>query len=209
LADKCVLFGCEDVALVSSTDVCSAKTSYRFHYQVPGGGEFEGTVVQTSEKCQAGYVAVIGVDARAVRVIPQEADQSPAWEDVERKARALLNLWIRTSDKADEFGDISQNRLSKSPPKVLKAGPVTMLKFELNGDIPEQRRQGPVVLWLKNQLFRLEGWCTADHIFLAVNDKPYIAYTMQCCGCGVRILYVYDLSGDLPEKVYENDKLSD
>jgi hypothetical protein len=41
------------------------------------------------------------------------------------------------------------------------------------------------------------------------NDKLHVACRAVCCGCGERILYVYDLSDDATNMVYENDKLSD
>ncbi|MEW6141504.1 MAG: hypothetical protein AB1733_25050 [Thermodesulfobacteriota bacterium] len=208
MADSFPLFGCYDVALISRRGVCGGMTSYRFHYEVPGGSAIEATVLDVPEKCY-GSVAVVGVDPGAVRLIPLEDDQPPAPKDTESKARELLRNWIHSSSKADEFGDIRQNPLSNSPAKVLKAGHVKMLKFELNDYSEELRRDGPVVLWLNDRLFRLEGWCTEGHLFFSVHAKPYLAYTMHCCGCGLQILYVYDLSGEVPMTAYENEKLSD
>lgn len=117
---------------------------------------------------------------------------------------------MTTEEKSQErIGDIEQNPLSNSPPKVATVGDVTMLRFGLNEEVERFRRNGPILLAFKDQLFRLEGWCTGSPVFFSVNDKFHVAYRVVCCGCGERILYVYDLSGDAPKMVYENDKLSD
>ncbi len=197
----------DNVALVSHRGVCSARTSFRFPYTHPGGADFEATALEGYKECLPGAaVAVIGVETEAVHVLPLREEQSPLPKDLESGARELLKDWIRTSPKADEFGDITQNPLLDSSPKVLKTAHITMLQFAVDKKGGEH---GPVVLSLNGRLLRLEGWCTYGHLFFTINDKLYLSYNLECCGCGLRILYVYDLSGELPEKVYENDKLSD
>ncbi|MEW6140255.1 MAG: hypothetical protein AB1733_18705 [Thermodesulfobacteriota bacterium] len=210
LADSFPLFGCYDVALISRRGVCGGMTSYRFHYEVPGGSAIEATVLDVPEKCY-GSVAVVGVDPGAVRLIPWEDDQPPATKEMESRARELLKDWMINAPKSVErIGDIENNPLSDSPPKALKAGPVTVLRFELNDQIIGWKKDiGPVVLFLNNRLFRFDGWCTDDHLVFSVNDKLHFTYILRCCGCGESISYVYDLSGEVPTKVYQNDKLSD
>jgi len=210
LADSFPLFGCYEVALISNTGVCRARTSYRYHYEVPGGSAFEATVLEVPEDCQYGSVAVVADRPEAVSLIPLEANQPPAPKDVETRARGLLEDWMTNASKSlERTGDVGNNPLSTSPPMVLKAAQVTILRFQLNEGMEGWKKdRGPVVLSLNDQLFRLEGWCTDDHLFFSANEKLHLAYTLWCCGCGERILYVYDLSGKIPKKVYENDKLS-
>ena len=51
-----------EVALISSKGVCRATTLYRFHYEVPGGSEFEATLLEGPEDClEVPNVAVVGV----------------------------------------------------------------------------------------------------------------------------------------------------
>jgi hypothetical protein len=199
------------VALLSKTGICSATTSFRFQYEVPGGAEFEATALDVSGECRSVAVAVLGVDAKLVRLEPLEENRSPVSMALNSEARELLRDWIKNaSSKADEFGDIRQNPLSSLSPKALKGERVTLLRFELNDGVKGWKRdRGPVVLYFNDRLFRLEGWCTDDHLLFSVNDKLHLAYTVYCCGCGLRILCVYDLSGEAPMKVYENSSLSD
>jgi hypothetical protein len=201
---------CTPVALVSHTGICSVTALYRFHYDHPGGGDFEATVLEGSEEClRDATVAVLGVDTGAIRLISPKEDQSVR-KDLESSARGLLKHWITAEDKSQErIGDIDQNPLSKAPPRLSTVGDITMLRFALNEAAEQVRTDGPILLFFKDQLFRLEAWCTGDPVFFSVNDKLHVAYRAVCCGCGERILYVYDLSGDAPKMVYENDKLSD
>ncbi|HMK34173.1 MAG TPA: hypothetical protein VK463_03830 [Desulfomonilaceae bacterium] len=202
---------CTQVALVSDTGICSVTTLYRFHYDHPGGGDFEATVLKGSREClKDAHVAVLGVDIGAIRLLSLKEDQSPVRKDLPSRARELLKRWMTTEEKSEtRVGDIEQNPLSSSPPKMFTVGDITMLRFALNEEAEQFRTDGPIVLYFKDQVFRLEGWCTGDPVFFSVNDKIHIAFRSWCCGCGQRILYVYDLSGSTPKIVYENDKLSD
>lgn len=194
-----------NVVLLSKQQICSAVTLFRFMFEGPAGGpEFEATALDVSGKCRNLAVAVLGGNAEEVRIIPLTEEQSPAPRDMEGKARQLLKDWTTTSTKADEFGDISQNPLLDSSPKLFKAGHITMLQFAVD---KEGGENGPVVLSLNGQLFRLDGWCTEGHLFFEVKKKLHVSYRLRCCGCGLENLQVYDLSGQTPEKVYENEKI--
>jgi hypothetical protein len=195
-----------NVALISDAGVCNTRTLYRFLYQHPGGEEFQATLLEKSAECpEAVVVAVIGVNARAVRPIPSRHDESPVPRNVESRVRRLLDP--PEGEGQERYKEVGIE-LSTTSPKVLKVDHVTMLRFGLN-DVGELKNKGPGVICVNDQLFRLEGWCTQNHRFFSVYEKLHLSYTCFCCGCGEVIFYVYDLSGKTPKIVYQNGKFSD
>lgn len=192
-----------EVALISTTGVCTTRTLYRFIYEHPGGEEFEATLLERTAECpKAATVAVIGVDAEAVSLISPKHDLSPLPKDTESKARRLLDL--PEADSQERHKEVGMD-LSDALPEVLRVGHVTMLSYRLKGG----RGDGPTVIYLNDKLFRLEGWCTTGHLFFSVYNKLFLCYTRFCCVCGEVIFYFYDLSAKAPKIVYENGKFSD
>jgi hypothetical protein len=56
------------VVLISSNEVCTATTSSKFNYAIPGGADFDATHLESDEKC-SGFLAVVGADPEAIRLI--------------------------------------------------------------------------------------------------------------------------------------------
>jgi hypothetical protein len=185
---------------------CTARTSSTFRYEIPGGAEFEATHLEGAEKF-GGYVAVVGMDPRTVRAIPLSDERSPVPKDMEAKARELLKDY-----DFQEGVEIIAPRLvkpggSQAAPRALDVALVTF-GFEVNNESVWEN--GPSVLFVNETAFRLGGNCTWDPIFLTIQGKLHLAYTAQEAYCsGERILYVCDLSGEAPKKVYGNGRLSD
>jgi hypothetical protein len=197
-----------EVVLVSRERVCDARTTFDFKYEIPSGVKFEATALDGKPECLKGAdVAVVEINAEAVRVIPLKEQKDPPSKDIESRARTILKDWMKTSVEPDEVRDVKENPLSNSSPGSLKAAQVEMLQFSVSNK--KGGADGPVVLFINNQPFRLGGWRQDGHIFFSVKDKIHLAYTLRCWSSGKQVLYVYDLSGPEPKKVYENNKLSD
>lgn len=183
------------MVLICSKGICNTRTLYRFKYEHPGGEEFEATLLEKSPKCpEAAVIAVIGVDARAVRLISPQDDHSPLSEELESRARRVL--------KESGAGQGALPSLADSAPEVKKVGRVTLLTFRTETD------DTAAVLLLNNNFVSL-GLCTFEHLFFSLNDKLHLTYRKGCCACGEVINFVYDLSGEAPKKVYGNAKFSD
>ena len=100
--------------------------------------------------------------------------------------------------------------MSDSPPEIIRVGEVTLVKF---GRITASPEDEPVffaaVFFIKGTIFQLEARCTDGHHFFSVNDKLHLTYDNKCCGCGWVDQLVYDLSTEIPRKVYSNGSLGD
>lgn len=206
LADS--LLQCDEVALISSKGVCRATTSYRFRYEVPGGSEFEATLLEGFKEClELPNVAVLGVRIEAVRVVGLKEDKSPVPSGLETKAREFLKDYV-----LPEGVELASPRLVK--PLESKPGGMTdavaLITFGFAVENRSVAGNGPSILSSKDTVIRLDGNCTWGPLFFALDGELHRAYTAShCCDCGERILYVYNVSGPTPKKVYENGKLSD
>jgi hypothetical protein len=191
----------KNVVLISSNGVCNTRTLFRFIYEHPGGGEFEATLLEKSSECPGGIVAVIGVDARAVRPIFPIDAHAPLSEELELEARRVLN--------ESGAGKGALPAIADSSAKVVKVGRVTLLKFRTeNGNSRDEPLTFAAVLSVNNNFVPL-GVCTTKHLFFSVYDRLHLAYTKECCACGEVIFYVYDLSDEVPKIVYQNGNFSD
>ncbi|MBM4326710.1 MAG: hypothetical protein FJ118_06045, partial [Deltaproteobacteria bacterium] len=84
------------VALISPRGVCTAKTAYTFHYEHPGGEDFESTLLKEAYQCPTNLsVAMVGVDPTAIRLITPSDDNSAVTKDLQLRARRLLVYCFR------------------------------------------------------------------------------------------------------------------
>jgi Ankyrin repeats (3 copies) len=188
------------VALISNKGVCTAKTASKFQYGIPGGGDFEATHLEAPKEC-SGYLAVVGVDGAAIRVIRPSDDQSPLAKDIELEARRVA----KCSEAVEH-----QWPMTDAPPEIVRVGEVTLVRFgRLTGAPEDEIVFFAAVLIINDNIFRLEARCTDWPHFFSVNDKLHLTYCNHCCGCGWQTQLVYDLSSGTPRKVYENASLGD
>ncbi len=153
------------VVLVNQKKICHARTGASVIVDDPGG-QIEATLLEPVEKCTGGFIAVVGTDPAAIRVISPEDDHNPIPKELELQARELLRA---------EYCPIAD-----SPPRVLRVGQVALLMFDCE-------RAKAVVLMVNNNIFPLkEGLCTGAHLFFAVNDSLHLTYEAHCCGGGWR-----------------------
>ena len=194
--------------------ICKARTGAAFTFLHAGMNKIQATYLLDYAKCDlnSAYVAVIGVEAEAVRPIPPQVDHFPLPKEIESKARRHLMArkaadrrdhgpvrWIPDSDQKPIF-----EPLSLGPPKTFRVQKGVLLQFTWSrGD------NGPAIWVVKDRVFLLPGVCTDGYQFFTVHGRLHLAYGgSRCCDCGENILYIYDLSGSIPKKVYENGALS-
>jgi hypothetical protein len=190
-----------EVSLVSKTEVCAARTSFRFLYEQPGGSEFVATLLDRVKDCSGDpVVAVLGIESKEVQVIPQLTESPPVPRHIESDARDLLEA---------EFPVKTMGPIPKGVPVVVRVRHVTLLKFSLDKNgWSDDATPYATALSANGKLINL-GKCTGDYLFFTIRGKLYLTYWDWCCACGGRSLIVYDLSGEVPRKVYENGNLSD
>lgn len=187
------------VVLLTKDRVCEVRAANRFMYDHPAG-PVEATRLEGVEMCGKNVtwfdVGIVGIDPAAVRVLSPRDGASAKARDKALKLRDILA-------KEDENEPWP---LSDSPATILHVGHVRLFIFPLKGE--EGPPDGPVALLSGGAVTRLDGWCTAGHVFFTINDKLYLTYRTYCCGCGWHEIIVYDLSGGVPKKVYCNGCLS-
>lgn len=182
------------VVLMDRMGMCAAKTGGTLTYVHPAG-DFEVTRVEgTDERPKnPGGVAVVGTDPSAIRLVSPKDAETPLAKARESEARTLL--------KSEDLQQVWP--ISDAPPRVLAAGNVALLIFP-----SENKAVAPVLLLVNQRIIRLEGWCTSDHVLFTVQGKLHLSYQNFCCGCGWSDVLVYDLSGEIPKKVYVDGALS-
>lgn len=211
------------VVLVGQTGTCGAKTGGTFTYEYTTN--FKATHLMMSKKCSLHWaeegpteripIAVVGVGPAAVRVVPPKDDKAPIPKLIELKARLLAK-----SPNSDPCHPRPSSGIHKAiagaPPRVIRTKDATLLIFQCvdphaveNGDAALY--DGPPVLYMNNDVFRLCGACSDSSLFFTVNNRLYLTYsaTGSCCGCGDSHFFVYDLSGKTPNEVYWNSNFSD
>lgn len=198
-----------NVVLVSKTGKCTVKTSDKFKEMNPVADfEFKATHLTETEDCFIGedrVVAVIGVDPSAVRAVEPNAEKSLLSKDMELKARKIASAAYKEMKNPDSVADVAD-----SPPDVFSVGNTAFLLFQCTDDFFNQ--DGLPVLVLKDKAFLLGGACALKSpFFFSVDGKLHVAYwaTVACCGCGDSNFFVYDVSGESPEMVYQNSDFSD
>jgi hypothetical protein len=145
-------------------------------------------------------VAIIGIGAEAVNVISPEKVRSRIPKQIESKARRLL-LAREAAKKDHVYGP-----LSDESPKAFRTKDGMLLDFSWK----DEEGNGPSVWVIDNKIFLLPGVCRVEYRFFSIGDRLHLAFRSGgCCACGDNTLYVYDLSGSSPKKLYENSKLSD
>ncbi len=197
------------VVLVSNDVKCSAKTGRTF---TPLDNDPKSTRLEGTEKCLTEHrdggggsldattrLAVLGVDASAVRVIEPKTDKSFLSAETQLKARKLASSVYEGWRSMD---------VSDAPPDVSHVGNTAFLLFD-----PSEASDcyGLPVLVLNNNVFSLKGHCVSNPpFFFSVNEKLYVSYwaLVACCGCGDSNFFVYDLSGKSPKLVYKNSSFS-
>ncbi len=200
------------VTLINKTETCKATAVETFIYDHrAAASEFKATRLVGTRECfflrpeeESSYgrfqVAVLGVEPEAVRLISTIHDNSPVPKDMELEARRILRNDVLP--KGTEF--IAPRLVS------LEGSEVAVVQLGYTHDGESAWKDGPSVLFANNSATRLDGDCTWEHLFFTANNKLHLAYIgAGCCGCGEWILYVYDVSGKVPKKVYENGSLSD
>ena len=207
-----------NVVMLSTSGMCAAKSGKVFKYE-HHVEDFDATRVVGTEQCPVfrdetpfgDYrIAVIGADPEAVQLAHPSNDKSPVSKEIELKARKIAAPEI---EKLQKISDLSQAKtgFSDSPPKVIRVGDITLLRFDLTMD-GQSWEPGPTVVVTKAGAFLLQGACTyGEPVFFSVHDKLYVAYTatMSCCACGDINHLVCDLSGETPNMVYVNSNFSD
>jgi len=204
------------VALLGEAGICTAKTgdmcSFSFSHG-PGGV----TQLVGAEKCLAVrddvelfkkhpfYIAVVGVDPAAVRIVLPNDDHSPLPKDAILWARQILDsldLGIPASEP-----QLPGYRVS-SPPQMLRVKNVVLFKFEFVRESHGHERA--LVLLVNNRLFRLgRHGCPGEYTFFTVNDKLHITFWDGSCGAGIVDKVVYDLSSGRPKLLYHNGVFGD
>jgi hypothetical protein len=187
-----------NVTLLKENEICKATTGATFSFETYGGNK--ATELVGTEKCPEDLlIAVVGAAAEFVQLQLPEKDPAPPPKSVERKARQIAT----PQGPSDEY-----SRLANSPPKQLKIGKFTLLKFEWklwneNGD------DGPAVLVSDNGYFPMGQDCGRRHLFFSVNDKLHLAFIDGKCHSGYSVWVVYDLSTKKPIEVYANADMAD
>lgn len=193
------------VALINETGVFGAKTAATCTYAYRMNDLDKATQLAEDKnrkyETAFGTLALVGVDAAAVRVVPDKVDGSPVPKEIELKARELLNPTVR--DLCDRYARrLPPLVISDSPPKITRAGNVSLIKFRVI-DQDAGPGDGPAVLLIKGRVFRLCGALTYRHLFFSVNDKLHLFSRMNyCTACGEAVFVVYDLSGNIPRVVF-------
>lgn len=201
--------------LVCDWGICTAKTGAAFIYQY--AEEFEATRLEGLGECSRATevgrflghfdVAIIGTQPAAVRVVSPMHEASAISKDMELKARAVAKS--PTPEPCYSGPRELHKYVSDSPPKALRVGNAVLLIFQYTKE--NLGAEGPPVLLINDDIFRLCGLCPSSPLFFFVNDKLHLAYwaTVSCCGCGDSNFFVYDLSDAAPEMVYSNGNFSD
>jgi len=190
--------------------ICKARTGSAFAHELG----FQATYLLGYGKCDPD-VAVMGVEAEAIRVISPQVVRSPIPMQIELKARRLLLAREAAKEKKpmSEFmgtfggshGERSYGPLSDNSPKAFKVKEGLLLDFNWKDE-----DNGPSVWVVDDRVFLLPGVCRVEYRFFSIEDRLHLAYRSGgCCACGDNTLYVYDLSGSNPKKLYENGKLAD
>jgi hypothetical protein len=206
-----------NAVLLDSTGMCVAKTGATFPYGHPWIGPYiQANRLVGAEKCfkmrnrspRHFRIAVVGVEPSKVRLIPATECKLPLPADVLAAAREMLKHPVLDSSKpyaivGKELSRMAYNPITDSPAKVMRADDATLLVF----GFPKDSSPGPLIVYMNNNVFRLEGWCTIEHIFFSVSDRLHLAYGAPSCNSGEYVVYVYDLSGRVPKQVYVNGAL--
>lgn len=216
-----------DVVLVGKKCICSAKTATTFTFEHVYH-KFEVTGLSASQECGdvgagdeirgffAGfYMAIVGADPTAVRVVSVMDDRTPVPKKIEQEARKTAARHIEGPNDSSDDTEVTVT-ISDLQPRVLRAENVTLLVFQLQikgDDVPQNPwAPGPTVAWTNAGVFLFGGACTyGEPKFFSINDKLYVTYkaTVDCCGCGDMNFFVYDLSGKSPKLVYHNNDFSE
>ena len=196
------------VSAIDGERVCKTKTGRKFRFPIGVEPGVKATIVDALQDCtdapfvteakfKDGYLAVIGVDPSAIRLIQPSVDRSPVSANMELRARQLAT----SNKKMEEAWPIS-----KAPPQVTRVGNVTLLKFGVvTGGPGDEIHFFSNVVIIGGRLFRLEDRCTDDHLFFTVNGRLHLSFMAYCCGCGMRLMVVYDVSGATPQNMYESE----
>ncbi len=200
-----------NVVLVSGKARCTGKTAGTFVNEHLGH-EFDATYLTGTAECLTEVdntwyeIAVVGVALSGVHVVEARNDKSPLSQEMEAKARKVAKTGYKAlSAPGEHVKDVAD-----SAPEVFRAGDAAFLLFKCTDEFLNQ--DGLPVLVLNNNAFLLEGSCAfRSPFFFTVNNKLHVSYgaTVACCGCGDSNLFVYDLSGESPELVYQNSDFSD
>lgn len=201
------------VVLVEKGRITEATTGAACTDSGPLDELYKATQLREDKQSKDGEVrppvlALVGVDRAAVRLVPEKKAQVPLPKDIEDQARHLLKPTVR--DLCGRPASTTPPRaVADSPPRITRAGDVALLKFwTTNPELSQD--QGPSVLLMNGQLFRLCGACWFNHLLFEVNNKLYLAsWINYCCiWCGELIFVLYDLSGKEPKVVFEDGTFS-
>ncbi|MFH1115457.1 MAG: hypothetical protein V1792_16235 [Pseudomonadota bacterium] len=199
------------VVLVCTKASCTGKTAGTFLSEHVGH-EFDATHLTGTAECSTEVddtwykIAVVGIAPSAVNVLEPQNDKSSLSQDMEAKARKIAGSGYRDlSAPGQPVRDVAD-----SAPDVFRAGNAAFVLFKCTDEFLNQ--DGLPVVVLNNNAFLLDGSCALrSPFFFTVNNRLHVLYwaTVSCCGCGDSNLFVYDLSGESPELVYQNTDFSD
>jgi hypothetical protein len=204
-----------NVVLVGEKGICRAltgKTTTSEGYPNRPYGPDKITHLVGCEKCLAKEhktnrfeefrIAVVTADQPTVRLIPPKDDTFSVPKNIESKARRLATLYERdpSSYKSDNVG----KGILDLWPKTLKAEKATLLIFRIVDFVGDPPENGPAVLLINDDFFRLPGSCISEPFFFSVNAKLHLAYgESTCCWrCGESGFMVHDLSTGKPRPVF-------
>jgi hypothetical protein len=186
-----------NVTLLSTTEICKAKTGSALKYQTPSGDGKATKLVEIEKSPKDPIIAVVGAEAESVELRLPEQDPVPLPKALERKAGRIVG-WPPEKTIEGEACPLSSSR-----PIRITVGHVTLLNFLLKDT---DGSGGPAILLINNRLFRLEveGDNLNRPVFFTVNDKLHLAYVAFGCANGYNAWKVYDLSDKSPKMVYCN-----
>ena len=206
------------VVLLSEGSSCALKTGRSFTYSHPAR-DFSATHLLDHKKCSTGgdedifgkfLIAAVGADPSTVAVAPRD-DEFIIPKHLELKARLLAKSPTSDPSKPEPRSGVHK-AIANSSPRVIPVKGATLLIFQCvyrpSGE--DELYDGPPVVVMNNDVFRLSGACLGTPLFFLVKEKLYLTYsaTVFCCGCGDTNFLVYDLSGKAPEEVYWNSNFS-